>query len=38
MSFLNCQKLKDTLWVSAPSTLGLRVYTHIFVVYACKLT
>ena len=30
--------LKDTLWVSAPSTSGLCVSPHIFVVYACYLT
>ena len=30
--------LKDTLWVSAPISLGLCVSPHIFAVYACKLT
>ena len=30
--------LKDTLWVSAPSTLGLCVFLRIFAVHACKLT
>ena len=30
--------LKDTLWVSAPISLGLCVFPHIFTVYACKLT
>ena len=30
--------IKDTLWVSAPSTLGLCVFLYIFAVYACKLT
>ena len=29
--------LKDTLWVSAPSTLGLCVFPNILAVYACKL-
>ena len=30
--------IKDTLWVSAPTTLGLCVFLNIFAVYACKLT
>ena len=30
--------LKDTLWVSAPSTLDLCVFAIIFAIYACKLT
>ena len=30
--------VKDTLWVSAPSTSGLCVFPHIFVVYASNLT
>ena len=30
--------VKDTLWVSARSTLGLCVFPNIFAVYACKLT
>ena len=30
--------LKDTLWVLAPSTLGLCLFPHIFAVNACKLT
>ena len=30
--------IKDTPWVSAPISLGLCVFPHIFAVYACKLT
>ena len=30
--------VKDTLWVSAPSTLGLCVFPSIFAIYSCKLT